>query len=169
MRTKVFFFLWCMLLLVACGGGDDSAQEEPEKPKSTHYISQYGYKRCQFGGFIEKDGTKNIWFSMFSDDTNIDLVIDKETLPRIPGTGIITDANVYHKIDSNRHWEMRSVNYGRYAFRGGTADFQFDGDGWNIHLSFGPIVDSDGVMDIVDISCWIKDEDVVVLSNSIFN
>lgn len=162
MRTKVLLFLFS-LIIVACGGREDGDGSEAVKQKSNRVIPRSGYNYCQFGGFDYDDGKRDIWFAMSSDDIEIDLVIDKTTLPHIPGTGKIIDAYVGHKGNKYEKWEMRSVNYGMYAFRDGEANFEFDGKGWIIYLTFGPIVDDASVIDNVDIKCWIKNEDVVIL------
>jgi len=166
MRTKVFFFLWCMLLFVACGS-DDDAQEDKEKPISEHLseIQNTDYYMGTFLGYLSDDGKTDVYISVNGyNDVVLRVIVDSETMPKIPGRGKIKKVWIekVRKLNqpssdgskSERLWRMESVNYGRYAFKGGTAEVQvLDEERCQMTFSFGPIVDNDGVIESLNISC----------------
>lgn len=166
MRTKVFFFLWCMLLFVACGS-DDDAQEDKEKPISEHLseIQNTDFYVGTFLGYISDDGQKDVFVGIDgSNDIYLNFVVDSKTMPTIPGRGKIKkvwiDKRRKLKEPANdgtkeeRLWRMESVNYGLYAFKGGSVDVQvLDEDRCQMDFIFGPIVDSEGVIENLSISC----------------
>lgn len=159
MKTKVLFFLFTLVALAACDDSDDNyVKDEPEKPVSSHYssIQSARFNSANFYGLVndKKDiiGRILVLADIFTNnEITVNVVIDPKEFTQIPGRGTITDAIVSNKSES---WEMRSVNHGRYAFRGGTAVIDMiDFDHIYVHLSFGPIVDDKGFIEKVDIKC----------------
>lgn len=164
MRTKVFYLLCMFFVICSCGGNDS---EEQEKPVSAHIseIQSISFYSGVFLGYISDDGQKDVFIGIDgSNDIYLNFVVDSKTMPTIPGRGKIKkvwiDKRRKLKEPANdgtkeeRLWRMESVNYGLYAFKGGSVDVQvLDEDRCQMDFIFGPIVDSEGVIENLSISC----------------